>query len=185
VPCNLVPKKDPAGGERKPAGSGTKLCNLIRYEFPGPCNYPKSALGWSIFGPMVVACAIGVWGFMDMKLIVVILVSAATASAALAQGPSTEKLKADVQKVVKIISSNSAKVQAYCEAMKLSDQMDEAEQNNDAAKTEGLFKRIEELDQKLGPEFIKLAEDLQNIDPSSPDGLEIGSTLGALGKLCK
>ena len=122
---------------------------------------------------------------MDMKLIVVILVSAATASAALAQGPSTEKLKADVQKVVKIISSDSAKVQAYCEAMKLSDQMDEAEQNNDAAKTEGLFKRIEELDQKLGPEFIKLAEDLQNIDPSSPDGLEIGSTLGALGKLCK
>jgi len=120
-----------------------------------------------------------------MKLIAAILMTAATASAALAQGPSTEKLKADVQKVVKIISSDSAKVQAYCEAMKLSDQMDEAGQNNDAAKTEGLFKRIEELDQKLGPEFIKLAEDLQNIDPSSPDGLEIGSTLGALGKLCK
>jgi len=123
--------------------------------------------------------------FMDLKLIAAFLVTAATASAALAQGASTEKLKADVQKVVKIISSDSAKVQAYCEAMKLSDQMDEAEQNNDAAKTEGLFKRIEELDQKLGPEFIKLAEDLQNIDPSSPDGLEIGSTLGALGKLCK
>jgi hypothetical protein len=120
-----------------------------------------------------------------MKLIAAILMTAATAPAALAQGPSTEKLKADVQKVVKIISSNSATVQAYCEAMKLSDQMDEAEQNNDAAKMEGLFKRIEELDQKLGPEFIKLAEDLQNIDPSSPDGLEIGSTLGALGKLCK
>ena len=49
---------------------------------------------------------------MDVKLITAILVTAAMASAALAQGPSTEKLKADAQEVVKIISSDSAKVQA-------------------------------------------------------------------------
>ena len=69
---------------------------------------------------------------MDVKLITAILVTAAMTSAALAQGPSTEKLKADAQEVVKIIGSDSAKVQAYCETIKLGDQMDQAEQNNDS-----------------------------------------------------
>ena len=46
-----------------------------------------------------------------MKLVAAILVTAATASAALAQGASTEKLKADAQKVVQIISSDSTKTE--------------------------------------------------------------------------
>ena len=122
---------------------------------------------------------------MDVKLITAILVTAAMASAALAQGPSTEKLKADAQEVVKIISSDSAKAQAYCETIRLGDQMDQAEQNNDADKAEGLSKKIDELNQKLGPEYLKLGQDLQDIDPNSPDGLELGRTLAALDRLCK
>ena len=122
---------------------------------------------------------------MDVKLITAILVTAAMASAALAQGPSTEKLKADAQEVVKIISSDSAKVQAYCETIKLGDQMDQAEQNNDSDKAEGLSKKMDELNQKLGPEYLKLGQDLQDIDPNSADGLELGRTLAALDKLCK
>ena len=122
---------------------------------------------------------------MDVKLITAILVTAFAASAALAQGPSTEKLKADAEEVVKIISSDSAKVQAYCETMKLGDQMDQAEQNNDSDKAEGLSNKIDELNQKLGPEYLKLGQDLQDIDPNSPDGLELARTLAALDKLCK
>ena len=122
---------------------------------------------------------------MDVKLITAILVTAAMASAALAQGPSTEKLKADAQEVVKIISSDSARVQAYCETIKLGDQMDQAEQNNDSDKAEGLSNKIDELNQKLGPEYLKLGQDLQDIDPNSADGLELGRTLAALDKLCK
>src|SRR3974377_301009 len=122
---------------------------------------------------------------MDVKLITAILVTAAMTSAALAQGPSTEKLKADAQEVVKIISSDSAKAQAYCETIKLGDQMDQAEQNNDSAKAEGLANKIDELNQKLGPEYLKLGQDLQDIDPNSPDGLELGRTLAALDRLCK
>ena len=122
---------------------------------------------------------------MDVKLITAILVTAFTASAALAQGPSTEKLKADAQEVVKIISSDGAKVQAYCETIKLGDQMDQAEQNNDSDKAEGLSKKIDELNQKLGPEYLKLGQDLQDVDPNSPDGLELGRTLAALDKLCQ
>ena len=122
---------------------------------------------------------------MDVKLITAILVTAAMASAALAQGPSTEKLKADAQEVVKIISSDGAKVQAYCETIKLGDQMDQAEQNNDSDKAEGLSKKIDELNQKLGPEYLKLGQDLQDIDPNSTDGLELGRTLASLDKLCQ
>ena len=122
---------------------------------------------------------------MDLKLIAAFLVTAATASAALAQGASTEKLKADVQKVVKIISSDSAKVQAYCETIRLSYQVDRALQKNDADKAEGLSKKIDELNQKIGPEYLKLGQDLQDIEPNSPDGLEIGRTLDALDKVCK
>ena len=122
---------------------------------------------------------------MDVKLITAILVTAAMASAALAQGPSTEKLKADAQEVVKIISSDSARVQAYCETIKLGDQMDQAEQNNDSDKAEGLSKKIDELNQKLGPEYLKLGQDLQDVDPNSQDGLELGRTLASLDKLCQ
>jgi len=122
---------------------------------------------------------------MDVKLITAILVTAAMASAALAQGPSTEKLKADAQEVVKIISSDSAKAQAYCETIRLGDQMDQAEQNNDSDKAEGLSNKIDELNQKLGPEYLKLGQDLQDIDPNSPDGLDLARTLAALDKLCK
>ena len=122
---------------------------------------------------------------MDLKLIAAFLVTAATASAALAQGASTEKLKADVQKVVKIISSDSAKVQAYCGTIRLSYQRDHALQKNDADKAGGLSKKIDELNQKIGPEYLKLGQDLQDIEPNSPDGLEIGRTLDALDKVCK
>ena len=122
---------------------------------------------------------------MDVKLITAILVTAAMASAALAQGPSAEKLKADAQEVVKIITSDGAKGQAYCETVKLGDQMDQAEQNNDSNQMEDLSKKMDELNQKLGPEYLKLGQDLQDIDPNSPDGLELARTLAALDKLCK
>src|SRR3974377_1302576 len=42
---------------------------------------------------------------MDVKLIVAVLVTAATGSAALAQGTSTEKLRSEEQKVATIINS--------------------------------------------------------------------------------
>ena len=69
--------------------------------------------------------------------------------------------------------------------LKLGDQMDQAEQNNDSDKAEGLSKKIDELNQKLGSEYLKLGQDLQDVDPNSPDGLELGHTLAALDKLCQ
>jgi len=90
-------------------------------------------------------------------------------------------LKTDTQNVVKIISSDKAKVQAYCDAVKLGERMDQAEQNNDSKMAEELFKKLDELSQKLGPEYAALMERLQDLDPNSP---EISSTLATLDKLC-
>ena len=50
---------------------------------------------------------------------------------------------------------------------------------------EDLSKKIDELNQKLGPEYLKLGQDLQDVDPNSQDGLELGRTLASLDKLCQ
>jgi hypothetical protein len=121
---------------------------------------------------------------MDLRSIAVILVIIGTSVSALAQEPSAANLKTDTQNVVKIISSDKAKVQAYCDAVKLGERMDQAEQNNDSKTAEELFKKLDELSQKLGPEYAVLMERLQDLDPNSPVGLEISSTLATLDKLC-
>jgi hypothetical protein len=121
---------------------------------------------------------------MNLRSIAVILVTIGTSVSALAQEPSAANLKADTQNVVKIISSDKAKVQAYCDAVKLGERMDQAEQNNDRKAAEELFKKLDELSQKLGPEYAALMERLQDLDPNSAVGLEISSTLATLDNLC-
>ena len=120
---------------------------------------------------------------MDVKLIAAVLVTAATASAALAQGPSTEKLKADAQKVVKIIVGDKAKSQIYCDIVKLGEQIEETDPK-DTKQTDELYQQVEKLATKLGPEYIALMDGLQDMDPESEDGKEIASTLDVLNKLC-
>ena len=43
---------------------------------------------------------------------------------------------------------------------------------------------MDELAKKLGPEYVALMGGLQDINPNSQVGQEIGSVLGALDKLC-
>ncbi len=59
--------------------------------------------------------------------------------------------------------------------------IDQAEPNSNA---DQLYQRMDELSAKLGPEYIALIGELQEMDPDSEDGREIASTLGALDKLC-
>ena len=47
-----------------------------------------------------------------------------------------------------------------------------------------LYQQVDELATKLGPEYIALMDGLQDMDPDSEDGKEIGSTLDVLNKLC-
>ena len=92
--------------------------------------------------------------------------------------------KADAQNVFKIIIGNKAKTQTFCDIAKLGDQMEQANAKRDSKKVEELSLKADELGKKLGPEYAALMDGIQDVDPESEDGQEIGSTLQALDKLC-
>jgi 5'-3' exonuclease len=119
---------------------------------------------------------------MNLRLNVAILVIVASPIFAQAQEPSIAKMKEDAQKVVKIISSDKSKTQTYCDLVKLSNQIEQAEPNS--KKAEELNQQMDELSAKLGPEYIALMGELQDMDGDSEDGKQITSTLEALDKLC-
>ena len=122
---------------------------------------------------------------MNLRLIVTILVIAAAPVCAQAQKPTPAKVtKADAQKVLKIISSDKAKIRIYCQMAKLGDQMEQANETGDAEKFDALFQKMYELGKQLGPEYTALIDELENIEPESEVGHEISSTLDALDNLC-
>jgi hypothetical protein len=120
---------------------------------------------------------------MQLILIVAILVTAAVPMCAQAQPPSIAKAtKADAQKV-KMIRGDKDKTQTYCDILNLGE-IEHAEQNKDVKKIDELNQKRDELTIKLGREFIVLIDELQDIDPESEDGQEIGSMLEAVDQLC-
>ena len=122
---------------------------------------------------------------MNPKLIIAVLVIAAAPVCAQAQKPSAAKVtKADVQKIVQLISGDKAKTEIYCNIGKLNEQIAEADETKDAKKAAELVAQIEALGKKLGPEFVSLVDRLQDVDPESGDGKQIGSMLEPLDKLC-
>ena len=122
---------------------------------------------------------------MNPKSIIAVLLIAAAPVCAQAQKPSTAKVtKADVQKVVRLISGDKAKTEIYCNIGKLNEQIAEADETKDATKAAALAAEIEALGKKLGPEFATLVDRLQDVDPESEDGKQIGSMLAPLDKLC-
>jgi phage-related minor tail protein len=122
---------------------------------------------------------------MNLKRIVAILLIVALPLCAQAQKSTAAKVtKADVQKVVKIISGDKAKVQTYCDIGKLNEQIEEANEKKDIKKTEELSQQIDALGKKLGPEYAALMDGLQEVDPESEDGKKIGLMFEPLDKLC-
>jgi hypothetical protein len=120
---------------------------------------------------------------MKPGLIVAILVIAGLPVCAEAQQPSAAKAKAGAQKVVKMIIGDKSKSQIYCDIVKLGEQIEETDPK-DTKKADELYQHVDELATKLGPEYIALMNGLQDMDPDSEEGKEIGSTLDALNKLC-
>jgi hypothetical protein len=118
---------------------------------------------------------------MNLKLIVAILIIATVP--ATAQTPN-DATKSHAQKVFKIISEDQAKTRTYCDMAKLFGQIEEADGKKDTPKTGILYRKLNELAKKLGPEYAALTSRLPNIDRNSQDGQEISSTFEALDKLC-
>jgi hypothetical protein len=126
-----------------------------------------------------------------MKLKLVAAIFALFAIPALAygqQGGPTPKVpkptKADVQKVVQIISNDKVKLQVYCDSKKLYDQMGAAYQKNDSKTADTLSKQADALVAKLGPEYSKMMDGLEQVDPNSSEGKEFTSVLSGLDNLC-
>jgi hypothetical protein len=123
--------------------------------------------------------------FFDyLKLIVAILVIATMPVYAEAQTSNNATVtKSHAQNVLKIISGDKTKTQIYCDMAKVFDQIERAGEK-DTKKTDKLYRKMNELAKKLGPEYAALVYGLPNVDPKSQDGQEISSTFEALDKLC-
>jgi len=122
---------------------------------------------------------------MKLKLVAAISALAIPALAHAQQsGPQpTKPTKADAQKVVQIITSDKVKAQAYCDLTKLEGQV-KAVQQNDTKTVEMLTKQAEALIDKLGPEYFKLMDGLEQVDPKSSEAKEFMSILSELDKRC-
>ena len=69
---------------------------------------------------------------MNLRANVAVLIIVASPIFAQAQETSIAKMKEEAQKVVKIISSDRSKTQTYCDLVKVSDQIEQAEPNSKA-----------------------------------------------------
>jgi hypothetical protein len=125
---------------------------------------------------------------MKLRFVAAIMLVVTSGLALAQQGgppPSGPKpTKADVQKVVQIISGDKAKTQAYCDLNNVYDQMQAADEKKDTKTVQALGKQANALEAKLGPEYSKLVERLEQVDPDSSEGKEFASILSDMDKLC-
>jgi hypothetical protein len=122
---------------------------------------------------------------MKLKLVAAISALAIPALAHAQQsGQAPKPTKADVQNVVQIITSDKVKTQAYCDLTKLEDQAKTAAEKNDTKPLEAIGKQTEALIDKLGPEYYKLMDGLEQVDPKSSEAKEFMSILSKLDKSC-
>jgi hypothetical protein len=126
---------------------------------------------------------------MKLKLVAAIFVLFAIPALAYGQqggAPPTvpKPTKADAQKVVQIISGDKVKLQIYCDSKKIYDQMGAAYQKNDTKAADALSKQADALVVKLGPEYSKMMDGLDQVDPNSSEGKEFTSVLSGLDNLC-
>ena len=127
-----------------------------------------------------------------MKLKLVAAISALVAIPALAhaqQGgpqPNVPKptTKEDAQNVVQIITLDKVKTQAYCDLAKLFDEIQVAKENDDSNTMQALGKQLLPLVDKLGPEYVKVIEGMDQVDLTSSEGEELLSILSELDKRC-
>jgi hypothetical protein len=127
---------------------------------------------------------------MNLKLVVAVSLFASVPIVAFAQkdGPAAKVPKptiADAQKLVQTISGDKAKLQAYCDMGKLQDQMEKAEQKKDNKALEALGAKADSLAQQIGPEYAKVMDGLEEVDPNSAEGKQYTAVFATLIKQCK
>ena len=127
---------------------------------------------------------------MSLKLLMAVTIFAAAPIVAFAQkdDPANQAPKptlADAQKVVQTISNDKTKLQAYCELGKLQDQMEKAEEGNDTKAVDALVAKADALAQQIGPEYLRIVEGLEEVDPNSAEGQKFAAVFNTLHEKCK
>jgi hypothetical protein len=153
-----------------------------RFGWPRP-NRQESAIG----NREVLSCdwAATSLGESPMNVVLTVAILAVSTTLVHAQDrPDIAKLKADAENMVNVISGDKLKIQTYCQILDLHDQIDDANLNQDIKKATELSEQADDLEKKLGPEFSTLADDLNDFDPNSQEGREIGSIIDKLDQLC-
>jgi hypothetical protein len=127
---------------------------------------------------------------MNLKLFMAVSLFAAISTMAYAQkdDPDAEPTKptiADAQKLVQMISSDPAKLKVYCDMGKLQEQMEQADQKKDNKALDALRAKADSLLLNIGPEYLKMMEGLDEVDPNSDEGKRFAAVFGSLDKQCK
>jgi len=120
---------------------------------------------------------------MKFNTIAVAAVIAAVPFVAQAQ-KAAKPTKAQADKVVAVIKADKAKVQIYCDMNKIGEQLDQADQKKDQKKVDELSKQLDDMSQKLGPDYVALVNGMQDLDQNSKVGQDIGASLETLDKMC-
>ena len=127
---------------------------------------------------------------MRLKLFTAVTILAAAPIVALAQNddatsqvpkPTVE----DAQKIVQAVSSDKTKLQAYCELGKLQGQIEQAEEKNDTKALEALGSKVDSLERQVGPDYAKLVDGLDEVDPNSAEGKKFAAVFDTLQEKCK
>jgi hypothetical protein len=127
---------------------------------------------------------------MNLKLVMAVSLFAGIPMIAYAQkdGSAAKAPKptmADAQKLVQMISSDKAKLKAYCDLGKLQEQMEQAEQKKDSKALEALGAKADSLAQQIGPDYAKVMDGLEEVDPNSAEGKRFTAVFDPLVKQCK
>jgi hypothetical protein len=122
---------------------------------------------------------------MNRLPIVAILMLSTAPLYAQGQQQNVARLKEDARNAVDIIGANRGKTQSYCQIVDLlGRQLGRADQEKNKKKTKALSQRIDQLQKKLGLEFVVLENILGDIDLKSPDGREIALIIQSLNQSC-
>lgn len=127
---------------------------------------------------------------MKFMLALAVLFFAAAPMCANAQqnGPAGAPPKptaADVQKLVQTIGGDKTKLKAYCDMGKVLAQLDQAEQKKDSNAVKTLGTKADALAQQLGPDYERVMDGLNQIDPNSAEGKRMSALFEPIYKQCR
>jgi len=98
--------------------------------------------------------------------------------------PAPKPTEAQVQKIVQTISADKTKMDAYCRLAKLQQQMSALDEKKDMKKLQALGQQADTEAQKLGADFEKMMDGLEQVDENSAEGKKFAAILGTLDTKC-